>query len=685
MDDFMDGELNPAQREAVQTLHGPILVLAGAGSGKTRVITYRIARVIRSGLEPDRILAVTFTNKAAQEMLQRALALLGNRTRKRPFISTFHALCVNILRREIQALGFPRHFTIYDRADQEGVARAALRDIKAPTAALRPGDLLQRISRWKTQGKRAEFVAEEIESEQDELAVAAYRRYEKALRAAAALDFDDLLLCTEELFHRCPDALARQQARFEQILVDEYQDTNATQFRIISALARPHRNLCVVGDDDQSIYGWRGADIENILGFDREFPDAKIIRLEANYRSVPEVLALANTLIVHNRKRREKTLLPTRPAGQTPRFVEFSDEVEEAKRIVSEIQWALEQRTMQPRDFAVLVRTNEQPRLFEAELRTARVPYVLIGGMSFFDRREVRDLLAYLKLLANPADEVSLLRVINTPPRGVGEASVDKLLKKAIQAGTTLWDSLPAAENDGEIPHRTAQAIRGFRDLIEAWREKVATSKLADTFRGMIEQMNYRGELERIYKEPEQRAARWNSVAELVNALALYETRSSRATLAGFLEDIALVGREEENDKEDKLNRNAVVLMTLHSAKGLEFPNVYLVGMEEGLLPHERALEEGREGIAEERRLAYVGVTRARDRLTLTWTQTRTKWGKPRVTVRSRFIAEMLGEIEPPKPKRPPKHRAKGKRRAKQPETVVTTDNGHAHQTTDTD
>jgi DNA helicase-2/ATP-dependent DNA helicase PcrA len=647
----MDDELNAAQRDAVRTLRGPVLVLAGAGSGKTRVITFRIAHLIRSGVRPERILAVTFTNKAAQEMSERAATLLGKRHKTRPHISTFHSLCVNILRREIEAIGYPKSFAIYDRNDQESVARSALRDVKAPTAALRPSDLLYRISRWKMEGKRAEFVAESIEEERDELAAAAYRRYEKSLRAAGALDFDDLLLCTEELFHEHPAALERQQARFEHILVDEYQDTNATQYRIISALARPHRNLCVVGDDDQSIYGWRGADIENILGFDREFADAKIVRLEENYRSTPEVLALANTLIVHNSQRREKTLRATRQSGQPPRFLELDDEVEEAKRVVGEIKYAVSRQLAAPRDFAILFRTNEQPRLFESELRSAQLPYVLIGGMSFFDRREVRDLLAYLKVLANPADEVSLLRIINTPARGIGEASVEKLLTRAVHAGASLWDVLPQAESDGEVPFKAAESIHEFRGLIDHWREKFQQSPLAEQFRGLIERMDYRSEIARNYPDPLDRTNRWNTVEELVNALAQYEERAKKPSLAGFLEDIALVGREEENDKEGKLNRNAVVLMTLHSAKGLEFPNVYLVGVEEGLLPHERALQEGRDGIAEERRLAYVGVTRARDRLTLTYAKSRTKWGKRRPTKPSRFLAEMRGEVAAPEPK----------------------------------
>jgi DNA helicase-2/ATP-dependent DNA helicase PcrA len=655
---MLDG-LNAAQREAVTTTKGPVLVLAGAGSGKTKVITTRIAHLIRRGVGPERILAVTFTNKAAQEMLQRAKSLLGKRAKTRPLISTFHSLCVNVLRQEIEPLGYPRRFAIYDRGDQENLARSALRDVKAPTAALRPGDLLYRISQWKTRGLRAADVDDPLDEERDHLALAAYRRYESALRAAGALDFDDLLLCTEELFRRHATALSRQQQRFEYIMVDEYQDTNASQYKIISALAQPHRNLCVVGDDDQSIYGWRGAEIENILGFDRDFPDAKIIRLEANYRSTPEVIALANTLILHNPARREKTLRATRESGQTPRFLEMEDEVDEAKRVVGEISYAVVHKLARSRDFAVLFRTNEQPRLFESECRSARLPYVLVGGMSFFDRREVRDLLAYLKALANPSDEISLLRIINTPIRGIGEATVQKLLARAVEAGSSLWDVLPSATQDGEVPFRAAEAISEFRSFLESWRTRMAAPPLAQGFREMIERMNYRAEVERNYKDAQERIARWNTVEELVNALAQYEEGSREPALDEFLRDIALVGREEEDDKESKLDRDAVVLMTLHSAKGLEFPNVYLVGVEENLLPHERALADGRKGIAEERRLAYVGITRARDHLTITWTQSRTKWGKRRPVKPSRFLAEMRGEKAPPKPTKPRASRSK--------------------------
>ena len=646
----MDNGLNSAQQEAVNTLNGPLLVLAGPGSGKTRVITFRIAHLIHSGVKPNRILAVTFTNKSAQEMQQRAVTLLGQRLRLRPFISTFHSLCVNILRTEIQLLGYPKKFAIYDRNDQEGAARAALRDIRCANTALQPRDLLFRISRWKMQGRRANAVNDLINDDRDELAALAYRRYEQTLRAARALDFDDLLLCTEELFGDHPQALGRQRARFDHILVDEYQDTNPTQYRIVAALADPHRNLCVVGDDDQSIYGWRGADIDNILGFDREFPDAKVVRLEENYRSTPQVLALANRLILHNQNRREKTLRSVRPAGSDPRFLELKDEVDEAKRIVSEIKSALNRKLAEPKDFAILFRTNEQPRVFETELRSAGIPYVLIGGMSFFDRREVRDLLAYLKVLSNSADEVSLLRIINKPPRGIGQASVKRLLTRAVESGSNVWDVLPSVERDGQVPYQASQSIQRFRELIISWRKRFSRPPLAENLRQLVQHIDYRSEINRNYKESGEQLSRWNAVEEMVNALAQYEEAAKRPSLAGFLEEIALVGREEENDKENRLTRNAAALMTLHSAKGLEFPIIYLVGMEEGLLPHERATEEGREGLAEERRLAYVGITRSQHHLTVTRVVTRTKWGKRRASRPSRFLAEMRGEIEPHQP-----------------------------------
>ncbi len=659
--------LNAPQLQAVQTTRGPVLVLAGAGSGKTRVITFRIAHLIRQGVAPDRILAVTFTNKAAREMQERAESLLkrvtspkptprdGKNKPAQPVISTFHSLCVRILRQDIEALGYRKRFTIYDRSDQEGAARKALRDIHCPTTALRPGDLLWKISDWKRDGLRAAAAGDTVVDEKDTLAALAYKRYELALKAANAVDFDDLLLCTEELFREHPEVLARHQQRFDYVMVDEYQDTNATQYKIISSLVAAHKNLCVVGDDDQSIYGWRGARMENILEFDREFPDATIIRLEENYRCRPEILELANRLIAHNTERRDKTLVAARGPGKPPRFLEIDDEVDEATYIAREIRAAVDHKRFRYKDVAILFRTNEQPRLFEQELRANKVPYVLIGGQSFFDRREVRDLVSYLKVIANADDELSLLRIINRPARGIGDGSVAKLLERAVEAGKSLWHVLPAAQSAGDIQFRSAEQIEQFRKMIEGYRKAMQRGRLAENLNRLVTEIRYREEIDRQYKTPLERLTRWNSVEELVNAISQYEERTDSPTLDGFLEEIALTNNEDEKDKDEQLKKNAVALITLHSAKGLEFPVVYLVGMEESLLPHERSIQDGHNAICEERRLAYVGVTRAQDFLTLSWAKHRTKWGKRRKSKTSRFLAEMNGgpvgfdeEEEPP-------------------------------------
>lgn len=644
--------LNPPQRAAVTTLSGPLLVLAGAGTGKTRVITYRIAALIKSGIKPGRILAVTFTNKAAKEMRERAMALLGKRRRRgetAPEISTFHSLCVRVLRRHAEKLGYPKEFSIYDRGDQETVARSALRDIRVGHEKLRPGDLIHAISTWKGSSVAPDAAEESAEDDKKQLAALAYRRYQEHLRASGAMDFDDLLLKTEELFSRFPEARFAEATRFDHLLIDEYQDTNGLQYRIVRALAERHRNLCVVGDDDQSIYGWRGAEVTHILSFQRDWPEAKVVRLEDNYRSRAPILGLANTLIAHNSTRHDKVLRPSREGGELPRFIRFEDESSEAESVVREIKQRVDSENperVSPSDIAILFRTNEQPRAFELELRRERVPYQLVGGLSFYDRKEVRDVLAYLKVLANPADEVSLLRVLNTPPRGIGASTVETLLEQAVSAGEPLWNVLPRAVELGDIPHYAGERIEAFRRMIEGFRARLGTAPLAELARGLIETVNYKSEIERVYKNPGDVEARWQSIEELVNAVALYESRSDSPSLLGFLEDTALSGREDQKDDDkDKRQLHAITLMTLHSAKGLEFPHVYMVGMEEGLLPHGRSIIDGR-SIEEERRLCYVGVTRARETLTLTLCKARMKWGKARAQIPSRFLMEMRGETE---------------------------------------
>jgi DNA helicase-2/ATP-dependent DNA helicase PcrA len=690
----MPADLNPPQLDAVRTLRGPLLVLAGAGTGKTRVVTYRIAELIRRGTKPERILAVTFTKKAAGEMQQRAGQLLnaGKRPRGRvsprlggngvggsefsprrifdrrnspacPEISTFHSLCVRILRRQIEQLGYPQKFVICDRSEQETQARAALRELRATNAALAPTDLLAIISRWKAASVRPDQAATAADSNREQLTAAAYRRYQDNLKRLGAVDFDDLLLLTEELLTGFPIVQRAEAKRFDHVLIDEYQDTNRSQYQIVKALAAGHRNLCVVGDDDQSIYAWRGAEVTHILRFQHDWPDAKIVRLEDNYRSTAAILAYANTLIAFNRQRHEKVLKAARPGGMRPTILQCQDEAQEAQRVVAAIRALLDSRRAEPRDIAILCRTNEQPRSFETELRRADVPYVLIGGMSFFDRKEVRDVLAYLKVIDNPHDEPALARIINYPARGIGNAAQKRLLDEATSRGKFLWDVLPDALVIDGIDTKTAAAVAQFRRLIEELSSQSEKTSLVQLVTVVLEKTKYRDALVALYPDPAERETRLASLEEIINAAASYEkkgpelfssrsksgrsTSSRRTVLTHFLDEMLLSDRDDSEQKDSQLARNAVALMTLHSAKGLEFPHVFLVGMEEGILPHKRSVAtENDAAIDEERRLCYVGVTRAREQLTLSLALTRRKWGKPRPTVPSRFLYEMTGQAE---------------------------------------
>jgi DNA helicase-2/ATP-dependent DNA helicase PcrA len=640
-------DLNPPQAEAVNTLSGPLLVLAGAGSGKTRVVTFRIARLIDCGVPRQRILAVTFTNKAAAEMQERVAALLGKGSKEKPEISTFHSLCVRILRRNIQQLGYPAQFAIYDRGDQESLARSALREIRVGEAALKPGDLLALIGHWKNSGMRPEQAATVAQTDKEHLASAAYRRYQRALKAAGAVDFDDLLLLTEELFERFPEVRRAEAGRFDHLLVDEYQDTNGSQYRIVKALAERHRNLCVVGDDDQAIYGWRGAEVTHILRFQHDWPEAKVVRLEMNYRSTREIVDWANRLIGFNRVRHPKVLRAV-TQGDPPRILQLENEEVEAKTVVDEIAARLRAGTSRPREIAILFRTNEQPRSFEMELRRAKVPYVLVGGMSFYDRKEVRDIMAYLKLVAHPRDEVSLLRIINTPPRGIGQTTVTRLMEDAVGQGRPMWDLLGDAAYRANLSPTAAGGADRLRALIGRYHAQARGRTMADMIRALIDEVGYREEIVRQYPEAADQESRWAAVEEVVNAAGRYCQRAEEPTMAEFLRDLALVGNDNE-DKEDQLAREAVALMTLHAAKGLEFKEVYMVGMEEGLLPHRRSVEAANAtAIDEERRLCYVGVTRAQRRLTLTLALSRFKWGKPKPTIPSRFLYEITGQADNP-------------------------------------
>ncbi len=643
-------ELNASQREAVVTPSGPLLVLAGAGTGKTRVITFRMAELIRQGIEPNRILSVTFTNKAAREMQERMSGLLGKRMKSRPNISTFHSLCVRILREEIEALGYPKQFVIYDRGDQESAARKALRDIRVTDAAMKPADLISRISRWKMEGILPEQARDFVEDDRDSLAAMAYRRYQQSLRAGGAVDFDDLLLLTAQMFDEFPEVLKRCQDRFDHVQIDEYQDTNEMQFQIVAALVRPHRNLCVVGDDDQSIYGWRGAEVKHILGFQQQFPGAKVVRLQDNYRCTTQIIELANQLVHHNRGRHEKKLIAHK-TGTEVNLRSHPDEQVEAEAVVREINYLIKELRVPPQDIAILFRTNEQPRLFESELRRVRVPYLLVGGQSFFDRREVRDMMAYLKLLACPTDEVSLLRIINVPARGIGDASVERLLNRAVKSGRRLFEIIPEALAEKEITVKTANSIEAFRKLLDDFREQFRNPnlRLSSTFEKLIESIDYESEIAKQYKDAGQQLARTAVIEECVAAMQQYEQKIESPSLMDFLEQSSLAGNDREFGESEEFEQPAVKLMTLHSAKGLEFPRVYLVGWEEGILPHQRSIEdESPTAVEEERRLAYVGITRARDFLSISHALTRVKWGKRRESVPSRFLREMYVPLAKP-------------------------------------
>ena len=640
--------LNPPQRDAASTLKGPVLVLAGAGTGKTRVITHRMVELIRSGVPADRILSVTFTNKAAGEMLERTVHLLGKQLKPRPFISTFHALCVRILRQEIQHLGYPPQFVIYDRGDQESAARKAMRDIRLGEASIRPGDLLSIISRWKMQSVQPEEASSVADDDKELMAAACYRRYQQNLKASGAVDFDDLLLLTVKLFHDFPEVLARWQQRFHYVQIDEYQDTNGIQFSLIESLVRPHKNLCVVGDDDQSIYGWRGAEVEHILGFHKVFPGAKVVRLQDNYRCTEAILKLANRLVKHNKNRHEKELFAHKETSDPVRMRSFPDEQKEAEFVAADMAYQISELNVQPNDMAVLFRTNEQPRIFEQELRKRRLPYVVVGAQSFFDRREIRDVMAYLKVLSQPDDEMSLLRIINTPSRGIGESSVEKLLAQAVRQKKKLWEVVPDARASGEISAGIANSLKDFSGLLDRYRERLITEprRMADIVQGLLSEIDYESEINKQYKEPNQQLARVESLNQVIDSMKLYIDQADTPTLGEFLEQSTLNDQFSQPDKKDEKAQKGIKLMTLHSAKGLEFPHVYLVGLEEGILPHHRSLIENT--IDEERRLTYVGVTRARDFLTITHAKTRMKWGRKKDSLPSRFIYEMIGKEVPP-------------------------------------
>jgi DNA helicase II / ATP-dependent DNA helicase PcrA len=668
------GSLNPQQRLAVETLKGPVLILAGAGTGKTRVITHRVAHLIDRGVPPDHILGVTFTNKAAREMQERVLRLLpkpvegrGSRVEgrsrlptldSRPTICTFHSLCVRILRHHIEKLGYKRNFVIYDESEQLGAIKKILSTISARGEKTDPAAILSLLSRYKNGGRRAAVFADDSVRA---MAEHVRKRYETALRACNAVDFDDLILLTLRLFKEYPDALEACRARYRYVMVDEYQDTNAAQFNLVHALTREHRNLCVVGDDDQSIYGWRGAEIANLLDLEKHYPEVKVITLEQNYRSTNTILHAANAIIKHNARRRGKQLWSQKGDGSKITLHTFAHDDEEARRMVEEIEYARLARRVPWGDHAILFRVNAQSRPIETALRQGGVRYHLIGGQSFFDRREVRDFLAYLKTFLNPHDDVSLLRIANTPARGLSDVTMERLLAASHERKGSVFAAMKNPAVTAAFPARTRQSIESFAEWVERAREPLgkitrphpSPRSDAETDRGgrgplqnwanhFLDEIGYPDDLRRSEKTPEAAEHRIRNLQELMATMdASTPAGGSLADgVQAFLDDITLDTEREE--EEDQAPGDAVTLITMHSCKGLEFPHVYIVGMEDGLLPHERSKLEG--SLDEERRLFYVAMTRAMQTLTISHCGGRKRYGKLLPCRPSPFLQELPPE-----------------------------------------
>ena len=611
-------DLNPQQLEAVTTTQGPVLILAGAGTGKTRVITMRITYLLHEGISPDAILAVTFTNKAANEMRERVGTMVERPKAKRLTICTFHALCVRILRQDIERLGYKTNFAIYDEGDQLGLIRKIISRISAKNEKLDAQLARNLISRAKNQHwKLAESATN------NSLLAAVFERYQEELKAANAVDFDDLLILTVRLLETNPAVTNKWQERFQYLMIDEFQDTNRLQLELVRYLGRQHRNVCVVGDDDQSIYGWRGAEIANILEFEAHFANPKIIKLEQNYRSSNAILGLANSIIRHNPRRRPKALWSEKGVGQNVRIVAVPNDREEANYVVSELQKQQLEVAGSWKRFAIIFRMNAQSRLFEEQLRRLQIPYRIIGGRSFFERREVKDLLAYLAGLANPNDDLNLLRIINTPARGIGATTIDLAVAESNQAKTSIFATLQSSGFQELLSAKTGTAVRAFIELIDRYETQIHQPlvELASIAAALLEEIRYPEELRRSCKTPEEALNREENVRELVRTLADYQRRSTEG-LSGFLAEVAL---DQEREEETDTDKDGVTLITFHAAKGLEFPHVFLIGIEEGILPHDRSKLEG--NLDEERRLFYVGITRAMQTLTITHCANRNKYG----------------------------------------------------------
>jgi len=627
-------DLNPEQQSAATHENGPLLILAGAGTGKTRTIVARITWLVSTGTPASKILAVTFTNKAAREMKERIRGMLNEEQADEITASTFHALCVRILRADADKIGYKNNFTIFDEGDQLGLIKKVINRVTAKDEKLDPGLAKNLISKAKNNGWAA--------PQDDETVIGAvYARYNRELHALNAMDFDDLLVQAVRLLNEHQDVRDKWRARYTQMMVDEFQDTNRLQLDLVSLLAAGDPpNVCVVGDDDQSIYGWRGAEVSNILEFEKHFPNPKVIRLEQNYRSTNPILTTANRLIKNNPRRRVKNLWSSVPGGDPVHVVAVADDKTEAEFVVGEAGAIRNAGGIPWEHFAVIYRMNAQSRLLEENLRRMKIPYRLVGGKSFFDRREIKDILATITCLINPQDDISLLRIINTPPRGIGATSVEIALEHSAKAHRSLFETLTDPAFEPEVTRKTAAAIRKFAEDLAAARIHLLTPG-ADAYaivNGYLSETGYFEDLKNSCKTPEEALNRESGAKEILNALATHQTKK-RGSVQDFLDELSLNREREEDKKEDT---TGLTLITLHAAKGLEFPHVFLIGAEDGLLPHERSKSEGT--VDEERRLFYVGITRAMKSLTITHCRNRTKFGSAMSCRPSPFLKEIEGD-----------------------------------------
>ncbi|MGI8885804.1 MAG: ATP-dependent helicase [Gaiellaceae bacterium] len=628
--------LNQAQREAVQHTEGPLLVVAGAGSGKTRVLTHRVAHLVEDlKVKPNEILAITFTNKAAGEMRERLERMLGA-TARAIWILTFHAACGRMLRREAERLGYRSTFSIYDDQDQVRLVKACLEELGKDPKRFSPRGIHSQISRAKNELVSPEEYLARVASFWDQTVAEVYGLYQRRLHASNAVDFDDMLMLTVQVFERFPEALDRWQKSFRYILVDEYQDTNHAQYRLLQLLGAKHGNVCAVGDQDQSVYGFRGADIRNITEFESDFPGTHVVTLEQNYRSTNSILRAANAVIEQNTERKPKHLFSDLGEGDPVRVVELEDEHSEARFVAAEIAGLIDQG-LSASEIAVFYRTNAQSRVLEDVLVRQDVPYQVIGGPRFYERAEIRDATAYLTVLVNPSDAGSLLRIANRPRRGIGDTSLARVVTYADTTGRTLWEALADPEAAG-VTSAACRAIRGFRSTMELLMAQARDLPVDEVVERMLEKTGILDSYEA--ERTIEARGRIENLQELVGVAREYRQQTADASLAGFLQDISLVS-DQDTIADD---RGLVTLMTLHNAKGLEFRAVYAIGMEEGIFPHIRAIEE--QGVEEERRLCYVGMTRAMERLTMTHTLSRSLWGRRSYNLASRFLDELPREVE---------------------------------------